>query len=70
MSEELALEALEALHETGDEVARARRALHGRAAPDRREADRLVRRLVSRGFSVSVALQALKVDSDDVSDQE
>jgi len=68
--EELALEALEGLHESGDEAARARRALRGRVARDRREADKLVRRLVSRGFSVSVALQALEVDTEDVSNEE
>lgn len=48
-----------------EEVDRARRALGGRTAPDRAGRDKLVRRLVTRGFSLSVALAALQADSDD-----
>jgi len=46
------------------EVARARDALRGRVAADRAGRDKLVRRLVSRGFSLAVALGALEVDED------
>jgi regulatory protein len=48
-----------------DEVARARRALGRRAAVNRAGRDKLVRRLVSRGFSLSVALRALETDDED-----
>lgn len=52
------------------EVARARSALRGRTAANRAERDKLVRRLVSRGFSLSVALAAIELESaDQLSDQ-
>jgi len=44
-----------------DEIQRARRALRGKVPEDRASKDRLLRRLVSRGFSISVALKALEV---------
>jgi len=46
------------------EVVLAREALRGRTAADRAGRDKLVRRLVSRGFSFAVALRALDVDED------
>lgn len=47
------------------EVDRARQALGARTASDRAGRDKLVRRLVTRGFSLSVALAALHADPDD-----
>ncbi len=47
------------------EVDRARQALGARTASDRAGRDKLVRRLVTRGFSLSVALAALQADPDD-----
>jgi len=50
------------------EVERARRALGGRSAADRAGRDKLVRRLVTRGFSLSVALSALEVEDIDATE--
>lgn len=50
-----------------DELERARAALRGSVAADRKERDRLVRRLVTRGFSFSTALRAVNPPDDDVS---
>ena len=41
------------------QLARARESLRGRRAHDRKERERLVRKLVSRGFDLSTALQAV-----------
>ena len=47
------------------QVASARESLRGRRPADRKERDRLVRRLVARGFDLSTALQAVsEVESD------
>ncbi len=51
--------ALEDTGESDSEVERARAALRGRVASDRAGRDRLLRRLITRGFSMSVGLQAL-----------
>jgi regulatory protein len=48
-----------------DELARARDALRGRRAATRQERDKLVRRLVSRGFDIGIALEAISVDSNE-----
>ena len=42
---------------SGDEAARAREALRGRVPRDHKDRERLIRRLVSRGFEVRVALE-------------
>jgi regulatory protein len=47
------------------EVAQARAALRGRTAVDRAGRDKLVRRLVTRGFSFATALRALEIDDDE-----
>ena len=47
-----------------EEVARARESLRGRTATDRAGRDKLVRRLVSRGFSFAAALRALDAEDD------
>lgn len=57
----------ETFHEA-DTIDSARQVLRGKVAKDRKERDKLVRKLVSRGFSVSVALSATEPhdqDSDD-----
>lgn len=53
-----------ALDETteGDEVERARAVLRGRSPGSVKERDRLVRKLVSRGFDIRVALAAIDTD--------
>lgn len=43
-------------HDADDEHDRARRVLRGKTPADAKERERLIRRLVSRGFSLSVAL--------------
>jgi regulatory protein len=55
-------EALTDIVDPEREVDRARSALRGRTAPDRAGRDKLVRRLVARGFSLSTALRALETD--------
>jgi regulatory protein len=52
--------ALDTHHDTAAELERARAYLGGRRADDRRSRERLVRRLVARGYDVSVALQAIR----------
>ena len=47
------------------ELARARAALRGQRALNRRDRDRLVRRLVARGFDLPVALQVLGESADE-----
>ena len=47
------------------QVARARESLRGRRPANRKERDRLVRRLVTRGYDLSTALQALADTEDD-----
>lgn len=54
--------------DSSDDVARARSALRGATATTRKERDRLLRRLISRGFDMSTALQAINFDSPDQSD--
>ena len=54
--------AKEAIHEASgdvDELSRARAALRGRVATGRSERERLLRRLVSRGFDLGTAIAAL-----------
>lgn len=61
--------ALEASCAVQDQLALARQALRGRKATDRRERDKLLRRLVAKGFDLSIALQAVSTDpsADDAS---
>ena len=47
------------------QVARARESLRGRRPADRKERDRLVRRLVTRGYDLSTALQAVSEAAND-----
>ncbi len=51
----------------GDELTRAREALRGRRARDSKERERLVRRLVARGFEFRIAREAVDpaADSDE-----
>lgn len=58
-------EILSELTDPGEELGRARAALRGRHATDRAGRDRLVRRLVARGFSLSVAISALDETPDE-----
>jgi regulatory protein len=56
--------------EGSDEVVRARAILRGKLPSDRRERERLIRRLITRGFSFHVALSALDADDDsDLTDE-
>lgn len=48
-----------------DEVDRARRALRGRTPETRAERDKLLRRLITRGFDMSIALAALEPPEED-----
>jgi len=53
-----------------DEVARARSALRGKRPADRKERERLIRKLVTKGFALRVALAALDAADDaDLSDE-
>jgi regulatory protein len=75
IKQELALRGIEALlveqvladstDDGVDDVDRARAALHGRVATDRASRDRLMRRLINRGFSPSDAHRALDTPEDD-----
>ena len=56
---EVAAAALESIAGSHEQLARARAALRGRVAADRKERDKLVRRLVGKGFSLQTAIQAL-----------
>ena len=56
---EVAAAALESIAGSDEQLARARAALRGRVAADRKERDKLVRRLVGKGFSLQTAIQAL-----------
>lgn len=56
---DLALSAIEDALVDQDEVGRALAALRGKVPADRRERDRLLRRLVTRGFELGVAIRAL-----------
>ena len=47
-----------------DEVARARAALRGKCPADKRERERLIRKLITRGFAFRDALAALDADDD------
>jgi SOS response regulatory protein OraA/RecX len=51
-----------------DQLDRARHALRGRTAADRKERDKLVRRLVTRGFDLSIAIRAVDAGSSPVED--
>lgn len=68
VSDEIASEALGECGEERDEIDRAREALRGRTASDRADRDRLVRRLVSRGFSLQTAIAAVAQDEPPVTD--
>jgi len=48
-----------------DELSRAREALRGRVPVDAKDRERLLRRLVSRGFEFRVALEALSADAEE-----
>jgi SOS response regulatory protein OraA/RecX len=61
---ELIEEALSEACESAREVELARTALGQRSATDRASKQRLIRRLVGRGFSVSAALRALETSAD------
>lgn len=58
IDEETATLAVEGASDT-DEVARARTAIRGAVPVDRRERERLLRRLLARGFDMATALNAL-----------
>ncbi|HEY5541372.1 MAG TPA: regulatory protein RecX [Coriobacteriia bacterium] len=59
LAPETAAAALEAISGGEDQVARARQTLRGRIVTDNKERDKLIRRLVAKGFSLSVAVQAV-----------
>jgi regulatory protein len=59
VSEDLVSEVLVGLASSGCDVVRARASLRGRVPADAAEARKLVRRLVGRGFDLSVAIQAV-----------
>lgn len=61
---DLVEEALDEVIDPDEEVHRARAALRGRTAQDRASRDRLLRRLVARGFSLQVALRALEAEEE------
>lgn len=65
VEEQIAATAVAAASGEHDELSRARAALRGKTAVDRKERERLIRRLVSRGFSYAVALQAASDGCDD-----
>jgi regulatory protein len=48
-----------------DELERAVRSLRGRRAADRRERDRLIRKLAARGYDLTVAVRAVDASTDD-----
>jgi regulatory protein len=60
--------ALEQECPTDQELTRARASLRGQRALDRKDHDRLVRRLVARGFDLATALQAVDEASDEQND--
>jgi regulatory protein len=62
---DVASAAIETIADDGDQLELARRALRGRTAADRKERDKLVRRLISRGFSLQVALLATESEDSD-----
>ena len=64
ISDELVAEALGSLEPPDTELSRAQAALQGRMPADTVEARKLVRRLVSRGFDLSVAIQAVDATGD------
>lgn len=68
VSEEIRSMALSETDSLGS-VEMARRALHGRTAPPGKERERLVRRLLSRGFSLDVALLAASPEGDTEADE-
>lgn len=65
VDEAIAAQVIAAESSDEDELQRARAALRGRMAGDRKERERLVRRLVSRGFSYAVASEATSGGCDD-----
>lgn len=65
MDPDLIEDTLSELIDPDEELGRARAALGGRTATDRAGRDRLVRRLVTRGFSLSVAIGALDEDPEE-----
>lgn len=60
VTQAIAAEALDEVFDTDDQVARARQLLLGPVPGSRSERDRLLRRLLSRGFDMSTALTALR----------
>lgn len=60
VTQAIAAEALDEVFDTDDQVARARQLLLGAVPGSRSERDRLLRRLLSRGFDMSTALTALR----------
>lgn len=56
---ELVVEALESVESDGDELELAKRSLRGRTPRDRADSQKLIRRLLSRGFSLSAARAAV-----------
>lgn len=60
VTQAIAAEALDEVFDTDDQVARARQLLLGAVPGSRSERDRLLRRLLSRGFDMSTALSALR----------
>jgi regulatory protein len=62
---ETASAALESISSSDAQLDLARKMLRGRTAADRKERDKLVRRLVSKGFSLQTALQATEIGETD-----
>ncbi|MDR3687523.1 MAG: regulatory protein RecX [Coriobacteriia bacterium] len=60
--------ALEPIAGSDEQLARARAVLRERVPADRKERDKFVRRLVTKGFSLQTAIQALETASDDEED--
>jgi regulatory protein len=58
---ESASAALATVEDADEQLALAHRALRGRRAADRKERDKLVRRLVSKGYTLQIALQATEL---------
>lgn len=68
VDEETISAALSQESDESEEIARARAALRGKTAEDRAGRERLLRRLVARGFSLAVALKATGSDAVDGSE--
>ena len=63
IAQETAAAAMEAISDVEEQLGRARKVLRGRVGSDRKERDKLVKRLVTKGFSLQVAIQAVNGDA-------